>query len=326
MSWLRRLVLLAVGTLVGLVVCEGVARLLWQAPWYESLLSAQRQSETHSYTRNRWNLRDEEYDEPRPEGRARILMLGDSFTFGQGVYDDRAIFPALLEDALSARPEFAGGVDILNGGLPGSLTDEWLRVFEATADAFDPDVLVIVFFLRDGTRTASVPEFFDRIRSEISARNQRSRAYRYSYLYRLYRDGLDREQVARHYTERFRAAYFGPEHQTAEWRRAQQNLITLRDRALARGMQVGFVVFPVLVELDADYPFADISRLIERFAVEQGFPTYNLLPDFLGRDAPDYWVSAFDQHPNARGHALVAEQLEPFLSELLRAHARSPES
>ncbi len=324
MIWLRRLGLLVFGTLVGLALGEGGARVVWEQPWYDKLLAAQRDSETHAYTRNRWNLRDRDYPAAKPPGRKRVLMVGDSFTFGQGVYDDAAIFPEILERRLSAHPELAAGVDLLNGGLPGSLTDEWLRVWEATAEDFAPDLLVIVFFLRDGTKTASVPEFFDRIRNEVSRRNQRSRAYRYSYLVRLYRDARDREQVAQHYTERFRAAYFGPTHQTSEWRRAQANLISLRDRALARGTQVAFVVFPVLVRLDEDYPFRAISDLVEAFAKENAMPTYNLLPDFMGRDAPAYWVSGFDQHPNERGHALVAERLEPFLTSLLTSPSPSP--
>ena len=317
MTWLRRTALVFAGCAAGLVLTEGAARLLWQAPWYDELLSAQRESETHRYARNAWNLRDRDYPSPKPPERRRILMLGDSFTFGQGVYDDSAIFPEILERRLTARPEFAGGVDVLNGGLPGTLTDSWLDVWHATAESFDPDLLVIVFFLRDGTRTASVPEFFDRIRAEVSERNRRSRLYRSLYLYRLYRDARDREEVAKHYTARFRASYFGAPHQTAEWRIAQRNLRSLRDLAEARSTRVALVVFPVLVQLDDHYPFREISALITRFGHDNGFPTYDLLPDFLGRSAPSLWVSAYDQHPNENGHALVAERLDPFVSERL---------
>lgn len=315
----RRLLLLWLGTLAGLGIAEASARIFWHVPWYDRLLAEQRASESHPYARNHWNLRDREYPSPKPSGRKRVLMLGDSFTFGQGVMDDRAIFPELLERRLSVSPAFPGGVDVLNGGLPGSLTAEWLQVYDETADAFDPDVVLIVFFLRDGTRTASVPEFFDRIREEIAARNQRSWLYRHSYLFRLWRSVGDRQLVAERYTERFRAAYFGPRHQTAEWRNAQANLLTLRDRARARGARVGLVVFPVLVQLDESYPFRAISQLVDAFAREHDIPVYDLLPDFMGRDAPDYWVSPFDQHPNERGHALVAERLEPFLRKLLDA-------
>ena len=324
----KRLALILFGLAVGVGICELAARLFWQAPWYDRLLVEQKANEAYTYQSNQWNLRDKDYPSPKPPGRKRILMVGDSFTFGQGVKDGAKIFPELLESQLNALQiaSAPSGTDILNGGLPGSLTDEWLRVWEATSEQFDPDVLVIVFFLRDGTRTASGPEFFDRIREEIAEINTFSRRYRYSYLYRLYRDGKDREKVASLYGARFQAAYFGAEHQVSEWRRAKANLLELRNLARARQTRVGLVVFPILVELAEPYPFQAITDLVVAFARDNDFPVHDLLPDFMGRNAPDYWVSSLDQHPNERAHALVAERLEPFLLELMAAPPDTPGS
>lgn len=321
----KRLALSIFGLVLGAIACEAIARIAWQEPWYERLLDEQKTNETHTYTRNQWNLRDRDYATPKPEGRRRVLMLGDSFTFGQGVIDDREIFPELLEANLTKARTAEGksSVEILNGGLPGSLTDEWLQVWEATSPEFDPDVLVIVFFLRDGTRTASVPEFFDKIRADIAQRNKHSRLYQISYVARMLRDATDRTKVASLYAERFQASYFGAEHQTGEWRNAQKNLTKLRDLAQQRSVEVGLVVFPVLVELNEPYPFQRIVDTVTQFSVETGFAVHDLLPDFMGEYAPNYWVSSFDQHPNARGHALVADRLEPFVAGLLDHADRS---
>lgn len=323
----QRLALAIFGLAIGVGVCELAARLYWQAPWYDRLVAEQRANETFAYRRNQRNLRDREYVSPKPSGKQRILMVGDSFTFGQGVKDPAKIFPELLESRLNTLeiPSAPKGVDILNGGLPGSLTDEWLRVWEATSEEFDPDLLLIVFFLRDGTRTLSVPEFFDRIREEITEINQQSRPYRYSYLYRLYRDSQDRQQVASLYSARFQASYFGANHQTLEWRKAQANLLKLKRLATQHQARVGLVVFPILVELDEPYPFQAITDLVVAFGRDNDFPVYDLLPDFMGHYAPDYWVSSLDQHPNERGHALVAKRLEPFLLDLLSAPPSQPE-
>lgn len=315
----RRVALILFGLALGAGLCEVAARILWQAPWYDRLIAEQRANETYAYRRNHWNLRDREYPAEKPAGRKRVLMLGDSFTFGSGVKDDAKIFPELLERQLDASsiPSAPDGVDVLNGGLPGSLTEDWLRLWDAIAEEFDPDLLVIIFFLRDGTQTASVPEFFDRIREDIAENNRRSIRYRLSFLYRMVRDARDRETVGSLYTNRFRAGYFGAEHQTSEWRRAQSNLLKLRDLALARKTAMGMVVFPVLVDFDEPYPFQAISDLVVAFARKNDLPVYDLLPDFMGRYAPDYWVSPLDQHPNERAHALVAQRLEPFVMRLL---------
>ena len=83
------------------------------------------------------------------------------------------------------------------------------------------------------------------------------------------------------------------------------------------GIPVGLVVFPVLVELNKDYPFREVEELILRFGRENGLPAHDLLPAFLGQNAPDLWVSHFDQHPNEKGHLLAADSMFPFIKQLL---------
>lgn len=308
--------LLLLGSAIGLALGEGVARLLWQAPWTERLLAEQRRHQSEHYRLNSLELRDEELT-PKPPGHRRVLVLGDSFTFGLGVEDEAAVFPAILERRLGALEGLDGGVEVLNGGLPGSLTADWVKLWDVVAPRFEPDLVLLVFFLRDGTEISSIPDFFGRIRREIVVRNRRSQLYRHSYLYRLWRDQRDRARVARLYTERFRAAYFGDDAETAEWRRARTHLLRIRDAARARGAEVALVVFPILVELDARYPFREICELVEAFGRASDMPVHSLLPAFLGRSAPDLWVSALDQHPNAEGHAIAAESLLPFVAGLL---------
>lgn len=79
-------------------------------------------------------------------------------------------------------------------------------------------------------------------------------------------------------------------------------------------------VFPVLAQLDDTYPFRPTSDLVLEWARAEGMPTHDLLPAFLGRDASRLWVSAWDRHPNAEGHALAAQSLLPFARTLLMAH------
>ena len=299
------------------MLAESAARLMWVVPWHDALIAEQAENLRFPYRLNSLGLRDRDYDAPKPSAAKRVLVLGDSFSFGVGVRSADSVFPEILERRLNELPHASSGVEVLNGGIPNSLTGEWVDLWQRVSAEFEPDLVLIVFFLRDGTRMASIPEFFGRIRKEIVDRNRQSRLYRLSYVYRMYRDHQDSIAVASEYTLRFQHAYFGDDAETSEWKRAQRNILAIRDMATERSVNVGLVVFPILAQLDEQYPFRAICDLLERFGVASHIPVHNLLPAYLGRDSSALWVSPRDQHPNEAGHAIAAESMFPFVADLL---------
>ncbi len=305
---------------VALGLCEVTFRFSERAPWYQRLIEQQRSHGSFAYRRNSLGLRAPEIDAERSSDLPRVLFLGDSFTFGSGVADEEALFPQRVGRAL--------GVDVLNGGIPGSYPAHWHELLERVIEPYAPDVVVVVFFLRDGTRLSSMNHFFGPIRDRIVRRNAASWLYRHSAVYRRVRDALDRRSVANDYTRALHRGYFGSPERTEQWRRQQQHLTAIFDLARAHGALPAFVVFPVLAELDADpYPFARIERLLVRFGKQHGVPTLDLLDAFRGRDGPELWVSAYDQHPNAEAHEIAARALVPFVRRLLQdARAARPDA
>ena len=320
-SAFQTLALLVGGSVVGLVATELAARALYERPWYDHLAEDQQQAETLDYRMNSHGLRGDDFAVPKPVGIRRVYMAGDSFTFGMGVPDIAQVMPSLVEAELNEAPPLDGidGVEVLNGGmLRGSLPPNWWNKWRLVGEDYDPDVVLIVFFLRDGTSTGSIPAFFGVIRDEITERNAADPFYSRSYLVRTWRDFQDRQRVANDYTEAFRASYFGSEAEQEEWLSAQYNVLQIKRSAEERGAAVGFVIYPILVDLGDDYPFQDICDELEAFSAEHGLPTLNLLDSFRGENGPDLWVSPYDQHPNARGHAIAAEAVTPFVADLLR--------
>lgn len=317
-SRLSNLLLLIASLGMACGVAEAVARIRYTPPWYDKLLGEQLAAQAHPYRLNRQGLRGPDYPPFKRAGERRVLILGDSFTFGLGVFDGEKVFPRILERRLNERRAAGRGrVTVLNGGLPGTLTSHWLALWNRDAAAFDPDVVLIVFFLRDGTTLGSIPGFFEQIRDTIAQRNRRSSLYRWSFLYRTYRDVLDRNTISELYVREFQRAYFGDAAETSEWRSAQRNLMHLVSLAHQRGAVTGFVIFPILVELTDEYPFRDVCDLLEEFARDHDLPVLDLLPAFLGEKGPELWVSAYDQHPNEKAHAIAAEAMLGFVSDLL---------
>jgi lysophospholipase L1-like esterase len=98
----------------------------------------------YTFTHDAKGLRKTGVIDPKA-AKVRILLLGDSFTYGHGVNDDET-FARQLEDGLS-RGGIAAGV--INAGNPGKGTDYALRFFETDGHALRPNLTILCFFPND---------------------------------------------------------------------------------------------------------------------------------------------------------------------------------
>jgi lysophospholipase L1-like esterase len=89
---------------------------------------------------------------PKPQGVRRVVVLGDSFTFGVGV-DDKDTFPAQLERELNRTAakgtDGAARCEVVNAGCPGWGTENELAFWRARSKELQPDLLVVAFFRND---------------------------------------------------------------------------------------------------------------------------------------------------------------------------------
>ena len=132
---------------------------------------------------NSLGLRDNrEYSLEKAPGTVRLLVLGDSVTFGHGsVYEHT--YPALLEQKLHAwRPD----VDwqVWNAAVPGYNTSQELAQLLEVGPRFQPDVVIVGFFENDFVDNFPVepPGAWARARSVIL-----TALYRHMYSIELYK-------------------------------------------------------------------------------------------------------------------------------------------
>jgi hypothetical protein len=87
-------------------------------------------------------LRDKEYVIPKPEDTLRVLVLGDSVTYGTDVPAE-VTFPKVLEQELEPK------VEVINTGVPGyTAYNEW-QYYLSEGHAFQSDLVVVAFVLND---------------------------------------------------------------------------------------------------------------------------------------------------------------------------------
>ena len=126
-----------------------------------------------------------EYALAKPPGSFRILVLGDSVTFGHGaVYE--TTYPYLLEQRLKTwRADI--NWQVWNLGVPGYNTADELAYLKEVGGRYDPDMVVVGFFPNDlstGLPTRS-PGYLRRAASAV-----RRQLQRHLYSYELYRRAL----------------------------------------------------------------------------------------------------------------------------------------
>jgi lysophospholipase L1-like esterase len=315
----KRLLLALAPPVVILGAVEAAFRVREQRDWWDEMAATQVASENLPYESNSDHLRDRDYESPRPPGRVRVLLLGDSFTYGYGVPAIADVFPELLEARLNDRkPDPAKeSYEVLNAAVPALPASSWAVLAEAAERRFEPDLVIAVFFLRDGTSITFGNEFFEPIRARMKEWRETSPAARLSAAWRWWRGRRLALEMSSEYVQRFRRAYLGPPEETQEWARSQKALVRIRDFYAKRGVRFELVLFPVLFQFGPDYLFQPILDVVERFAQRNDIPCFSLLPALEHEDPRALWVSPADQHPNELCHRLVADALEPRLRTLL---------
>ena len=249
-------------------------------------------------------------DHPKPEGTRRILFLGDSVTFGWGVSDEET-FVALLEASLNAASSTPW--ETVNLGHMGYDTTQELGAYTEVGSLYEPDILVVVFVDNDIVPMELVlaqqvadpltdPTVSDEAKAFLRM-NQRIAKLRpilpYTSAFLAYR-----------YTSSHPAVQVGSKEHADEmgidielgWQRSQKGLTHLRD--LCRDGGIGFCVL--------DY-YA--HQALEDFCTTESIPYRSIA------FTPEEWATGLnnsdsDAHANAKGHRILARNVERSLREV----------
>jgi len=257
-----------------------------------------------TYEINQYGMRGPAVPIAKAKGVFRIVCLGDSITFGEGVrYPDT--YPAQLQKLLAqSMPDRR--VEVLNAGVQAYGTKEEAAFYLVQCSPFTPDVVILGFFLNDAG------DFAETIRQnqamtkdlELSMFARASRIWEI-----LERRRRTREQQEE-YFDAIRRAFASP-----GWAECKEVLAGMTKVSREDRFRLVVVIFPVLWELNEQYPFRDLHAEVAAACRQAGCECIDLLDVFKGRRAEDLWVHPTDQHPNEIAHRLAAERIARLLSE-----------
>lgn len=248
----------------------------------------------HVYNSVGW--RDREHVIEKPAGTFRILGLGDSYLFGQGVRPkDRCLdrLPAQLHRFWSAT-EF----ETINSGQSGYTTAQELQLLQKCGWKYSPDMVILHFFPNDieeniYTEKPKV-EFFTEYTTSFLGTDWMSQ---HSEVWALARRKVLGQVKGRAYIRESIDSFM---HQPEKWESCRRPVSAMAEECHERNIRFMVVVFPFFINLNGDYPFQPIHDRVKSFCADANIPCLDLRDTFCSFSGPELWVHSSISTPTKR--------------------------
>ena len=257
----------------------------------------------------------------RPDS-IRIMAMGSSFDFGFGVNDEDT-WTAVLEQRLAAEKSFPAGVEVINGGMPGTHNVQFLIRYLSRLQKYRPDVVIIAtgppvpsgtIDMRQFTLPAPDPDFvaksafyIDRdgvLRAHVSQRPfWRWASSRSEFIKQM----LIRVNVTRSNAEVAQAQTIAASDVDDS---SLDPLFAFHERLRDQDVPLFVVIRETLLAFKGT---PSPEEIMARKLARRGMPALNLRPLFDRADYRSYLVD--DGHWNEAAHRMAADAIYAFLIE-----------
>ncbi len=249
----------------------------------------------------------------KPAGMLRLLTVGGSNTFGDGIDREEQTFSGVLEQRLNARGVAA---EVLNAGVCGYNSTQCMVLLKKHALSYRPDIVILYLMRNDIYAGQARYTFRELWRKANSPAARLRRQLQHSYLYNAFAAVI---VAAR---ERTRQQWWDP----GLWRDANppadfaanlREMIRDSRRAGAKVVVVSEFFGDRLMKQVRNVRIADFRAVMEQVARAERVPYYDAYDHFAASDDPWAWLFPHDlTHLNPEGHAELARYLEDILRQL----------
>lgn len=260
-------------------------------------------------------------------GRLRVVAAGDSVTFGWGA-EERDTYPRRLEGMLAADRALGRDVEVVNLGNGGYNTAQERAALLRYGFAYDPDLVTLLYVTNDFQTSDGRDELADHVGPPggvwSSLRGWALPVWQpvveHSVLLTriVYAWRPDDPTLEDKISRRFGSidAYW---ERHPGWIRSRDALRGIAQDCRRRG--VPLVVFTY--SLGEDFFTKNLYPRVARVGAEEGFPVIDVRTRArLTEPVEDYENSAADLHPNAKGHAVIAEVMSEALRDRVATETR----
>jgi lysophospholipase L1-like esterase len=253
----------------------------------------------------------------------KILLLGDSVSWGDGVEDVREVYPYLLEQSLNQ--ESKETYEVINSAVPGYSTFQQLRYLQLDGLNLHPDMIILQFCLNDVVeRYASLAQYGgDNVFLGIDTRHAIQGLYgwlirnsrSFEALIRLLQ-GLARDRQE-YDVNKMTTGQLSPQLVEA-WNVTLSEIEGIRDIAFTNHIPFLVVIAPYRFQLDQPQKENQPQKILLDYADQHHIHVVDLLPYFFSFRRQNKNVPLFHDasHFSTYGHALTADVLFKWVLKL----------
>jgi lysophospholipase L1-like esterase len=294
-------------------------------------------------------LRGEEISIPKPPNRARILVVGDSVTFGYGIPLE-STYAKVLERLLNENAAGKTKYEVLNGGTLGGSLSDYDHFLVDKAETLQPDMILVGLNLNDilvysesGAISEAGAEWhghsvrWTRRLSRFLLRHSQLYMFCYAKLKSaMYSTGIIDINKARGLN--FVTLMPPSTYQKEAWESSLRMLTKIIAFCRERGYKIGVAVFPMQMQLSprelqfyrdkyhlhlgAAALSGEPQQRLRKFATDMDIAMVDLLPVYRASNPEELYlrnalIRADPNHPSVKGNQIAADEIFLVLKPLL---------
>jgi len=278
------------------------------------------------FSTNAFGFRGEPVEVAKPAGVRRIVMLGDSITYGNSVEWDQT-FSRVLQQSLNERAT-GQSFEVLNLGVSGYNTGQELATLRELGLRFSPDLIVLNVCLNDSDAVRKVTPLG--LRNDVAIRSFGDINFRTilqsSYLISMTKYALftQLEKSFPGFVGKLNSPelVIDPRMREKGWGTMKEEMRAMFELARERQIPLAIVIYPYSSQIGMQPEQMKPQQDLLAFAAANGIPALEPSAAYL-HQPEDMFADEFI-HLSPHGHRVMAAAIQEFLAARGLLPARTP--
>lgn len=291
---------------------RGISKLSSSPIAYEMIPDTRVVREGVTISTNSDGFRDTDFSEEPRSDQYLIAVLGDSFTFGQGVSQSET-FPTIFQKLLNQShedPKFR----VWNLGVSGYNTEQQSYLLKSFVLPRKPNWVVVGYNLNDYEPIVIDQTLFGKDHSGNGSVINRLMTFvrkdmlitqvvqlKLGNLIRIFDPNWTNSPYFQEVMNQYLKSNGG-------WTNVSMSLNNMKSECDASGVGFTIAILPVMWDFH-NYLFEEVNDVIVNFCKNNNIDYVDMLPYFKAEKAANWCVSSIDTHPNSRAHGIFAKAL-----------------